>query len=245
MTQGQDGLWVLGYGSLIYKPPPHYTHRLPAVIHGYTRRFWQSSIDHRGVPGSPGRVVTLIPYQDVMENPKFLSDVKRYFDVDANQDGDLKHDDLTTLGVVYYIPPSHAQEVREYLDVREQNGYTIHTVPVHLYPTPEQQEKLASSLDHLERDPETGCQVLHTSVYIGTTDPDENEAFVGAETIDDTANVISGAVGPSGSNYLYLKMLYESLAAMYLEYQFAGDKSHGRDMYLDVLMDKVNTLMSK
>lgn len=240
MTQGRDGLWVLGYGSLIYKPPPHYTQRIPALIYGFTRRFWQSSIDHRGVPSSPGRVVTLIPYEDVMSDAKYLGDVKQYYQY---HDGQFKRDDLTTLGVVYYIPPEYATEVREYLDVRGQNGYTLHTVSVHLYPSDSQRVELSESLSHLERDETTGCQVLQTSVYIGTTDPATNEAFVGPECVEDTAKVISTAVGPSGSNYLYLKMLHDSLAAMYRDGEFGGDNSHGRDTYLDVLMDKVNELM--
>ncbi|CAG8030661.1 unnamed protein product [Penicillium nalgiovense] len=34
-------LWVFGYGSLIWKPPPHYDQRVPGYISGYVRRFWQ------------------------------------------------------------------------------------------------------------------------------------------------------------------------------------------------------------
>lgn len=242
MTQKKDGLWVLGYGSLIYKPPPHYTQRIPAIIYGYIRRFWQSSIDHRGVPEAPGRVVTLIPYDDVMSNAKYRADVEKYY---RNHNSELKHDDLTTLGVVYYIPSEYAEEVRQYLDIREQNGYTLHTVSVHLYPTESQRKELDECLSRLEKDPVTGCQILKTSVYIGTTDPRSNEAFVGPESVDDTAAVISKAVGPSGSNYLYLKMLHDSLAAMYKEREFAGDNSYGKDIYLDVLMDKVEQLLNE
>lgn len=238
MTQGRDGLWVLGYGSLIYKPPPHYTQRIPALIYGFIRRFWQSSIDHRGIPESPGRVVTLIPYDSVMNNAKYLADVQRYYQRDS-----FKYEDLTTLGVVYYIPPEFATEVRQYLDVREQNGYTLHTVSVHLYPSASQREELSESLSHLDTDPLTGCQVLETSVYIGTTDPDTNKAFVGPESVEDTAAVISKAVGPSGSNYLYLKMLHDSLAAMYKDGDIVGDHSHGNDTYLDSLMDTVERQM--
>jgi len=40
-----ENFWLFGYGSLIWKPPPHFDRRVP----GY-----------RGTPEAPGRVVTLI-----------------------------------------------------------------------------------------------------------------------------------------------------------------------------------------
>ena len=101
-------MWLFGYGSLIWRPDFVYSSRMRARLHGWERRFWQGSHDHRGLPHRPGRVVTLI------ECPGGHCD-----------------------GVAYLVDAAVHAETFERLDHREKNGYERHEVHVELADTPE------------------------------------------------------------------------------------------------------------
>ncbi|WP_414896897.1 gamma-glutamylcyclotransferase [Rhodovulum sp. YEN HP10] len=55
----QDGLWVFGYGSLLWKPGFEVAERRLARLDGWHRSFCMRSIHHRGSETEPGLVLAL------------------------------------------------------------------------------------------------------------------------------------------------------------------------------------------
>ncbi|MFN3642294.1 MAG: gamma-glutamylcyclotransferase [Gemmobacter sp.] len=53
------GLWVFGYGSLMWNPEFPVTERVPAAAAGWHRSFCMRSIHHRGTVAAPGLVLAL------------------------------------------------------------------------------------------------------------------------------------------------------------------------------------------
>lgn len=100
-------------------------------------------------------------------------------------------DSTKVWGAAYHIPASHAEEVHDYLDEREIDGYSAHFTP--FYPVSEGEEPIT-------------CMV-----YIGQPsnpqflrDPVQREA-------QDVAQVISAGHGLSGKNTEYLFLLEKAL----------------------------------
>lgn len=56
---GQDDLWVYGYGSLIWRPEFHFVESRHAWLHGYHRSLCLWSHVNRGTPQRPGLVFGL------------------------------------------------------------------------------------------------------------------------------------------------------------------------------------------
>ncbi|CAK7214372.1 hypothetical protein SCUCBS95973_002124 [Sporothrix curviconia] len=130
--------------------------------------------DHRGTPEAPGRVATLI---------------ERSFWATLTDSHDSAGDDDKVWGVAYRIDAAHAAEVREYLDIREINGYTIHYTP--FYPAADE-----------------GAKPFQTMAYIGTP---ENPQFTGPQDVQKLAAHIFASTGPSGPNRDYLWGLEQAL----------------------------------
>lgn len=103
-------------------------------------------------------------------------------------------------GAAYHIPASHAEEVHDYLDEREIDGYSAHFTP--FYPVA---GKIESSF--------TGAPVKDSicMVYIGQpTNPQFLRERAQREP-QDVAQVISVGQGLSGKNSEYLFLLEKAL----------------------------------
>ena len=98
----RNDAWIFGYGSLIWNPGFAFTRRQTGYIQGWMRRFYQGSTDHRGVPGAPGRVVTLVAEAGAL-----------------------------CWGVAYGVTGSSLGSVLSYLDQREQGGFQRSWMPFH------------------------------------------------------------------------------------------------------------------
>lgn len=102
-------------------------------------------------------------------------------------------------GAAYHIPASHAEEVHDYLDDREIDGYTVHYTP--FYPTP----------TSTSTDPNTPATPITCMVYIGLPNNPQFLRQPARREPQDVAEVISAGYGQSGKNSEYLYLLEKAL----------------------------------
>lgn len=139
--------WIFGYGSLIWDPSFAYRDARPACLHGWRRRFWQGSPDHRGTLTAPGRVVTLVEDEvaacwGIAFNVSG-SDTNRIFDaLDARESGgyvrmsvDIEFADDTCIRATTYLalpdndnflgPASTSQIAAQIRDCAGRSGHNV------------------------------------------------------------------------------------------------------------------------
>lgn len=95
--QYENGIWIFGYGSLIWNPGFEYERKQRATLTGYARAFCLWSVHYRGNEQRPGLVLGLDPAKGV-----------------------------ACEGMAYYVGAKAAKEVHQYLRKRELVSYAYH-----------------------------------------------------------------------------------------------------------------------
>lgn len=104
-------------------------------------------------------------------------------------------DNSMVYGVAYKIAEEKRKEVIEHLDFREKNGYERHLV--RFYP----------------HDTSTDDSMENIVIYVATKD---NESYAGHRNdLNDIANQIFEATGPSGSNREYVFRLADAMRQLF------------------------------
>ncbi|KAF9892913.1 hypothetical protein FE257_000505 [Aspergillus nanangensis] len=186
--------------------------------------------DHRGTPEEPGRVVTVIERQfwETLNDPVRPPSQTSILTSSANPAPEtpmlgpnkakpcrahethtlqqLAHLEYTpestsrVWGAAYRIPASHAEEVHDYLDEREIDGYSVHYTPFHPF--------LIDSASPAASKPIT-CMV-----YIGQPTNPQFLRDPARREPQDVATVISRGHGQSGKNIEYLYLLEKALEGL-------------------------------
>ena len=113
----------------------------------------------------------------------------------------------TVYGAAYHIPSSHAEEVHDYLDDREIDGYSVHYTPFHPFSStgiPESGNTNTSA----------NATPITCMVYIGQPTNPQFLRDPPRRQPDDVAAVISQGSGLSGKNTEYLYLLEKALQGL-------------------------------
>jgi len=151
------------------------------------------SQDHRGTPEDPGRVVTLI--------------YRKHWESLTDQHASAPP---RVWGAAYRIPSQHVAEVKEYLDIREINGYSIQYTPF----TPPKEQDMSATYQAVTPAPDSDTGIegqIKCLVYIGLPD---NPQFLGPQDPQALAEKIMVSRGPSGENRDYLFELHAALEGL-------------------------------
>jgi len=133
-------------------------------------------------------------------------------------------------GAAYRIPAPHVTAAKELLDIREINGYTVHTTPFHqvdMTATYKTVHTCSSSTPSTNNPSSAPVAVVPDKIqcllYIGLP---TNPQFVGPQDPQALAEHILRSRGPSGENREYLYQLGEALEGLG---EGSGDE-HVRDL---------------
>jgi len=225
-------MWIFGYGSLVWKADFPYVKKIVGFVKGYERKFWQASIDHRGVPEKPGRVVTLVPAKDPDTRVWGTAYKIHRRDVDYV----VKHLDLREVMGYEKVPetfhpiPNHPMnsEVDSLTSSFSSGGSSEAESPIHIYQCSDSDSghgsQVSTDNDTSKSDPNSDIESsdeeiesyedikfgrpIRVTMYFGS---DTNEHFMGPAPLEEIAAQIFECSGYSGRNRDYLYNLAETM----------------------------------